>query len=139
MAEEPPQPKRVTSKNGAVREAGVAGSKDSKHPARYDLISTIGYQRLAETYGEGSVKYSDNSYLKGFPADDLMNHVLAHLNKWRARVSAKGAPLDMRNDKEPVEDDLAHAAWGLFTLMHFEETRPDLINIGAAIPENQHI
>jgi hypothetical protein len=88
--------KRVTSPGGAVREAGVAGSKTSRFPARFDLISTVGLRRLAETYGEGAEKYSDNSYLKGFPADDLLNHVLAHLNTYRARISARGVPLTFR-------------------------------------------
>ncbi len=117
-------PKRVVNEHGAEREAGVAGSKNSKHPARYDLISTIGLRRLAETYGEGSIKYGPHSYLRGFPASDLINHVLAHLNAYRAGTGA--------------EDDLAHAAWGLFSMMHFEETRPDLMDLQKGVPEGQH-
>jgi len=27
-----------------------------------------------------------------------------------------------------TEDHLAHAAWNIFALMHFEETRPELID-----------
>lgn len=117
-------PRRVVNEHGAEREAGVAGSKESEHPARYDLISTIGLRRLAETYGEGAAKYGPHSYLKGFPASDLMNHALAHLNKFR--------------EGDASEDHLAHAAWGLFSMMHFQETRPELMDLQKGVPDGQH-
>jgi hypothetical protein len=49
------------------------------------------------------------------PASDLLNHLLRHVDLYRS------------GDRD--EDHLAHAAWGLFALMHFEETRPDLMDL----------
>lgn len=117
-------PKFEANEFGAVREVGVAGSRGSQFPARYELISTIGLRRVAETYGEGAIKYGDDGWLKGFDQKGLLNHALAHLNLYRS------------GDK--TEDHLAHATWNLITLMHFEETRPDLLNLFQGIPEGQH-
>ena len=93
---------------------GAVRSSDA-NSTRYDLISPIGLRRLAETYCEGATKYGDNNWLKGMPASDLLNHLMKHIDQWRF------------GDKS--EDHLAHAAWGLFALMHFEETRPELIDV----------
>lgn len=82
---------------------------------RYDLISPIGLRRIAETYAEGSQKYGDHNWLKGMPASDLLNHALAHLNDFK------------RGDTS--EDHLAHAAWNLIAMMHFQETRPDMMDL----------
>lgn len=99
---------RIQYATGAVRSSDAEGT-------RYDLISPIGLRRLAETYAEGAAKYGDHNWLKGFPASSLLNHLEKHINDWKAGVGA--------------EDHLAHAAWGLFALMHFEETRPDLFDV----------
>ena len=81
---------------------------------RYDLITPIGLRRLAETYREGAVKYGEGNWLKGIPASDLFNHAVRHMYLW------------LQGDR--AEDHLAHAAWNIFALMHFEETRPELID-----------
>lgn len=94
---------------GARRCANVAGGGK---PARYDLISTIGWRRLAETYAEGARKYSDHNWRKGMPFSVVLNHALGHLKAYAA------------GDK--TEDHLSHCAWNLFTLMHYEETDPKL-------------
>jgi len=93
-----------TFEGGAVREPGVVGSKT----ARYDLLlETKGARRLAETYGEGAVKYGDNNWKSGIPNSNLFNHLLAHIYAY------------MNGDR--AEDHLAHAAWGLFAVMEFDE------------------
>jgi hypothetical protein len=97
---------KVVYSNGAHRSAEAEST-------RYDLISPIGMRRLAATYHEGAVKYGDGNWLKGMPSGDLLNHLLKHIEQWR------------RGDAS--EDHLAHAAWNLFALMHFEETRPELM------------
>ena len=84
---------------------------------RYDLVSPIGLRRLAETYAEGAAKYEPRNWERGLPAGDTINHALRHIMQWLA------------GDKS--EDHLAHAAWGLFAVMHFEETLPELIDIPA--------
>ena len=94
---------------GAKRQKGVAGSNK---PCRYDLITPVGLRRLAETYGEGALKYGDRNWEKGIPNDNLLNHLIAHINQY------------MAGDRS--EDHLAHAAWGLFALMHFEEIHTDM-------------
>lgn len=101
--------KKTQSKfaSGAVR--GV------DFPERFDLINPTGLRRLAETYGEGTLKYGDENWLKGIPNKNLMNHLMKHLNSY------------MLGDKS--EDHLAHAAWGLFAIMHNEELLPKMNNI----------
>lgn len=97
-------------------DTGAVRSKDADD-VRFDLITPIGLRRLAETYNEGAKKYGAYNWLKGFPASDLMNHTIAHCYKWL--------------NGDTSEDHLAHAAWGLFTIMHFQETRPELMDIPA--------
>lgn len=94
--------------SGAVRSGEASG-------VRYDLISPIGLRRLAETYKEGSVKYGDHNWQKGLPVSDILNHTIRHVY------------LYLGGDRS--EDHLAHAAWGLFAAMHFEELRPDLVDV----------
>lgn len=96
--------------SGAVR--GVEETN-----ARFDLITPVGLRRLAETYGEGSLKYSDRNWEKGIEASNLMNHAMTHLNQY------------MSGDR--TEDHLAHAVWNLMAIMHFEEKMPRMINITA--------
>lgn len=107
----------VKFESGAVRGNDVAGSK-GPFPARYDLISAVGLRRLAETYGEGSLKYNDNNWRKGIPMSNIMNHLLAH------------AVAYMSGDRS--EDHLGHLAWNAFALMEFDETRQDLNDLWGA-------
>lgn len=105
---------RVESDNGnSVFSTGAQRSKDADG-TRYDLVSPIGLRRVAEAYALGARKYSDHNWLKGFPSGDVLNHCIKHIEQWRS------------GDRS--EDHLGHAAWNLFALMHFEETRPELID-----------
>jgi hypothetical protein len=90
---------------------GAVRSSDKKG-VRYGLISPIGMRRLAETYAEGAGKYGDCNWELGMPISDIMDHVIAHCYSYLA--GNRG------------EDDLAHAAWGLFAAMHMEEIHPEL-------------
>ncbi|KKM00023.1 hypothetical protein LCGC14_1808530 [marine sediment metagenome] len=88
---------------------------------RYDLISPQALRRLAATYAEGAEKYGDNNFRKGMEFSNVLNHVLTHIFDYLAD-----------EDNHPmyegieVEDHLAHACWGLMTLMEQEETKPEL-------------
>ena len=85
---------------------------------RYDLVSEIGLERLAKTYAEGIAKgYAEYNWRLGQPFSVLLNHVLWHLNAYK-----KG---------DDSEDHLGHAAFGLFALMEFEMTRPELNDLYA--------
>lgn len=110
----------IQLETGAIRSSTVAGAK-GKHPERYDLLNPTMLRRLAETFGEGSAKYGDHNWWKGMDEKTMLNHGLAHIFAW------------MRGDK--TEDHLAHAIWNFGNLMHFEETRPDLMNLQNAIRE----
>ena len=107
--------RRPEAEEIAINAAGVARSKDADG-TRYDLISPIGLRRLAAVHAEwanGRGKtYGESNWLKGMSFSDTLNHAIRHLERWRA------------GDRS--EDNLAKTAWGLFALMHFEETRPDL-------------
>jgi hypothetical protein len=88
---------------GAVR-------SDDGDDVRYDLISPHALRRLAARYGLGAKKYGDGNYLKGIPFHNVLRHALQHLYRW------------MENGGRD-DDDLAAAAWNIFTLMHYEETQ----------------
>lgn len=99
----------------------ASGARRSSDAAkfRYDLINHVGLRRLAETYCEGAEKYDKSrgidepyNWTKGMPISDVLNHVVRHVYLWLGG--------------DVSEDHLAHAAWGLFAAMYFEETRPDL-------------
>lgn len=113
MAKAKSQPDMTRFETGAVR------STDA-NDVRYDLISPIGLRRLAETYAEGAKKYAPNNWLNGIPASDCLNHAMRHIELWRF------------GDRS--EDHLAHAVWNLMAIQHFEETRPELIDV-LGVPE----
>lgn len=93
---------------------GTGAERSVLDTERFDLVSPIALRRLAATYAEGAAKYSDHNWRKGFPVSSLLNHVLAHLANYQQGVSPDN------------EDELAHAAWGLFALMEQEVTHPEL-------------
>ena len=92
---------------------------------RYDLVSEIGLERLAKTYAEGISKgYEEHNWRLGQPFSVLLNHVLWHLNAYKQGDSS--------------EDHLAHAAFGLFALMEFQATRPELNDLYAYQPKQTY-
>jgi hypothetical protein len=82
---------------------------------RWDLISPIGLRRLAETCADGARKYGDHNWTKGIPASVMLNHAIRHLYLYLAG--------------DNTEDHLAHAAWNILGVCHFEETMPEMIDI----------
>lgn len=90
---------------GSTRSADADGE-------RYDLITPHGLKRLAAVYAEGAAIHGPRNWERGQPVDVVLNHALRHLNLWRA------------GDRS--EDHIAKAAWGLFAILHFEETKPEL-------------
>lgn len=100
-----------------VIETGAKRSNESAAGAlaRYDLIPPGPLKRWAEAFGEGVAKYGEDNWLKGFTARNLMNHLEAHIQMFKAG--------------DESEDHLAHAMWNLGALMHFQKTRPDLMDL----------
>jgi hypothetical protein len=94
-----------------VYETGGARS-DSTGKGRYDLISPLALRRLALVYEKGGLARGDRNWEKGMPRTRLFDSALRHVFQ----------ALEGQTD----EDHLAHAAWNLFALMHFEETGQEL-------------
>ena len=95
---------------GAVRGTDADGE-------RWDLITPIGLRRLAEACAEGATKYGEHNWQKGIPASVMLNHAIRHVYLYLAG--------DMS------EDHLAHAAWNILGVCHFEELLPEMIDIPA--------
>lgn len=82
---------------------------------RWDLITPVGLRRLARTYAEGAAKYGAHVWERGIPASNLMSHALRHLFCY------------LEGDRS--EDHLAHAVWNILAICHFEEKKPEMIDI----------
>lgn len=98
-------------KEEQVKTSKAVRSSDADDVA-FHLISPIALARLAATYREGSNKYGDFNWTKGFPPGECLNHALRHISYY------------LLGDRS--EDHLSHAAWNLFAVMHFEHTNPEL-------------
>lgn len=89
---------------------GAVRSEEIK--ARYDLIPSGPLERLALRYGLGAAKYGEYNWQKGMPFSDTFNHIIDHLESVKRKYE-QGFAFDF------IDDDLAGAAWGCFTLMFF--------------------
>jgi hypothetical protein len=98
----------TTFSTGAVRGTDASG-------VRFDLITPIGLRRLAETCAEGAKKYGDRNWEKGIPATQMLNHAIRHVYLW------------LQGDAS--EDHLAHSAWNILGVCHFEEVLPKMIDV----------
>jgi len=92
--------RRKFGKNRAVRDI-VTGK------GRYDLITPIGMQRLADHYENGGVKYNDRNWEKGMPLSVYLDSMERHINKFK--------------EGHREEDHISAVAWNAFGLMHTEE------------------
>jgi len=108
---------RVDGDSETVRLEGTVGDGCRRYPSgavrshlseRYDLVPTIGLQRVAMTMSEGAAKYGEHNWQKGFPVNDILNHALAHVFKY------------LSGDR--AEDHLGHAAANLLMAIHTEES-----------------
>ncbi len=100
----------------AVFATGAVRSTDADS-VRFDLITPIGLRRLAETCAEGARKYGDGNWTRGIPASVMLNHAIRHIYLYLAG--------------DDSEDHLAHAAWNLLGVCHFEEAMPEMIDLPA--------
>lgn len=92
---------------------------------RYDLVSPVGYRRVAVIYGVGAINHGERNWEKGMPASDVINHAVEHLRKYL--------------DGDRTEDHPAKIAWAMFALMHYEERNPDVVDIPGARGKNLKI
>lgn len=93
------------------------GVKFDDGKTRYDLLPAYPLEMLALIYTFGARKYEDNNWRKGLRWGRVFAAVMRHL--W---AFWQGEDLD----PESGLPHLAHAAWGLFTLMEYGVTHPEL-------------
>ena len=98
--------KREGFKSGAVRD-----SREGK--GRYDLITPLGLKRLAIVMEKGAKKYEARNWEKGMEFSRLLDSAQRHLEQFKMGLTD--------------EDHLAHAAFNIFAIQHFQELgRTDL-------------
>ena len=85
--------------------------------ARFDLIPPGPLHELALVYTTGAAKYGDRNWQKGMSWGRVFAAAMRHLWKWWSGED---------NDPEDGQSHLAHAAWGLFTLMAYAKTHPEM-------------
>jgi hypothetical protein len=83
------------------------GIRDSRGIPYFSDIPPSCLRRLAAIYTEGHRRYGSRNWCKGLPYSDTYNHIMNHLEKYRA------------GDRS--EDHLAKVAWGCFTMMWLDE------------------
>jgi len=90
-------------------ETGV-GLKYDNQKLRYDLLPPHALEALVSVYTFGAQKYESNNYRLGINWSRVYAAVMRHLEAWR-----RGEDIDSESGLQ----HLAHATWGLFTLMEY--------------------
>ncbi len=100
--------KHITKDSGKRRGFSTGAVRDvNEEKGRYDLISPIMMERLAQLLQRGAVKYSSRNWEQGMPLSVYMDSGMRHLFKF----------LEGHRD----EDHLVAAIWNLQALLHIEE------------------
>lgn len=92
-------------------ETGMVRDTQDNKP-RYDLIPVGSLRRLADLYARGAEKYDDDNWQKGQPYSRAYASLFRHMIAWR--------------EGDNSEDHLAGVAWNAFTLMWYEDNKPEL-------------
>lgn len=101
----------LTPIDGDVRVTDpTTGGQKGQKLARFELIPDEALWELAEVYGRGAKKYSDNNWRKGYAWSLTIGALSRHLTQWRM-----GAQRD-----EDGNHHLMQVAWHCFTLYMFE-------------------
>ena len=90
--------------------------KHDEGKARFDLMPSGPLFELAMIYTVGAVKYAPRNWEKGMDWGRVFAAVQRHLWAWSGGEEV---------DPEDGLSHLAHAAWGLFTLMEYRTTHPE--------------
>lgn len=89
----------------------MAGLRYNEGKNRLDLLSIPALWEIGRVYTAGAEKYADHNWAKGLSYSATLGCALRHIFKW-----AVGHP----RDEETGCHHLAHAAWNLIALLHFE-------------------
>lgn len=127
-------PEYVIADSGKREEHTTGAVRDIRHgKGRFDLISVVANRRLAKVYEGGAVKYSPRNWEKGMPVSRFLDSAKRHINDYemirlyeREGISLEQLPPDVN----PHEDHLAQAVWNLFGIMHMEEVKPEMDDLG---------
>ena len=98
---------RIDYGTGAVRDI-------SSGKGRYDLIPPYPLKRLAIHYENGAEKYEERNWEKGIPTSRCFSSAIRHLYRWL--------------DGERGEDHLSAAVWNIFTIIHHEVYKPEMVD-----------
>lgn len=103
-----------TTKDSGQRQSFDTGSvRDTQEgKPRYDLMPTNALTRVADLYARGAAKYDDNNWKKGQPFSRVYASLFRHMIQWR--------------DGDKEEDHLAAVVWNAFSLMYYEDFKPEL-------------
>lgn len=98
-------------------EQASTGVKFDQGKLRYDLVPAGPLKALAEVYTFGAGKYADNNWRKGLAWGRVYGAIMRHLWAfWRGEDT----------DPESGLPHLAHASWGVFTLLEYSQTHTEL-------------
>jgi hypothetical protein len=95
----------------------TGGLKYDEGKLRMDLLPMDSLQDVAAVYTFGAKKYEDENWRKGIPWKRIYGAVLRHIAKWF---------LGQDTDEESGLPHLAHATWGLLTLLNYARTHTEL-------------
>lgn len=95
----------------------MAGIKYDNDKLRMDLIPMDSIRDVAAVYTMGAKKYADENWREGISWKRIYGAVLRHISLWF---------LGQDRDEESGLSHLAHAAWGLLTLLNYTRTHPEL-------------
>lgn len=107
-------------KDDATTTFATGSKRSSLDEVRFDLVSPVGYRRLAARCAMGAKNYGEHNWRKGQPYSAVINHLENHLAQYKA------------GDRS--EDHLAAIAWGAFAMMEFEQTHPELDDLFRIVP-----
>lgn len=94
--------------SGHRQEFGSGAIRDRETgKGRYDLITPLALQRLADVYEKGAQKYDDRNWEKGMPISRYIDSAIRHLFQY----------LEGHRD----EDHLGQAMWNCASAIHTEE------------------
>lgn len=93
------------------------GLKYDDGKLRMDLLPMDSLRDVAAVYTFGARKYEDENWRKGISWKRIYGAVLRHLSLWF---------LGQDVDEESQLPHLAHATWGLFTLLNYARTHKEL-------------
>ena len=111
-----------------MQESYTEGAKDDSGKNQLDLLPVYPLWEIGRTYSYGAVKYAPDNWRAGISYRRIFSAILRHLWKWWGGE---------RRDPESGLLHLAHAGFGILTLIEYEVTKSEFDDRpkGAPIPQ----